>query len=618
MVLGEVLVALLILTVFSAFGLKVLKWMRIAQSPSLPSFLFGWSIGLGTAALLTLFLGLVRLLYPVVAWAVLALMLAVSHREARQLVVSFFVWTRSIRTREFYLVLLAIGALASGVFSLVNALSPPVFYDTLTAHLAHPNWYIINHSIRFRPYNVYTNYPLNIEMVYTFAMLLIRGDQVAKLLDFLFGVTSALLVFSIGVRFLGRRAAAIASTVFYLTPSVGLLSGLATHDLGLLLFEAASVYALFIWFGGSEKRWLFLSAVLCGLAMGTKYTGLYFVTTCILVMISRLAFDRKGSGFVLKSVVAFALVALAVSSPWFIKSFVYTGNPTYPALSNLFGTTDFQKVSFGLTSGKAALDPLHFLRLPWDMTLRPARFGSASQIGPLFILFLIPFLFTRRVNRELRYMLELAAILFVFWAVTMLNTRYYLAGLALFSLWIGYSCDRYMVKTAWAWLLWAVLGCGLLFNVISTVNLNTDLFDPGAVVFGRQSKEEYLTERIDHYPVILYANRHLPPDSKVLFVGEARTYYIRKNYDASSAYDKAIIVELVKQSTDLHDLLERLKREGYTHIIYNGFEAHRLNEEFNYFDWESPEEKALFDQFTSTRLETVYRYGESYLFRITY
>ncbi len=618
MVLGEALVALLLLVVFSAFGLRVLKWMRIVQGPSLPSFLFGWSIGLGTAALCTLFLGLAKLLYPIVAWAALGLMLALSHREAWQLVISFFSWAKSIRAREFYLLLLAIAALASGLFNLVSALSPPVFYDTLTAHLAHPNWSIINHAIRFRPYNVYTNYPLNVEMVYTFAMLLVRGDVVAKLLDFIFGVTSALVVFSIGVRFLGRRAAAIASTVFYLTPSVGLLSGLATHDLGLLLFETASVYALFVWFGTRERRWLLLSAVLCGLAMGTKYTGLYFATACMLTMVSRLAFDRKRWGFILRSVVVFTIVALAFSSPWFMKSLVYTGNPTYPALSNLFGTTSFQKVSFGLTSGKAALDPLQFLRLPWDMTLSPGRFGSASRIGPLFLAFLVPFLFTRRVNRELRYLLGLGAFLFVFWAVTMLNTRYYLAGLALFSLWIGYCCDRYMARAAWAWLVWAVLGGSLLFNVISTENLNTDLFDPGAVVFGRESKEEYLTERIDHYPVIVYANRHLPPDSKVLFVGEARTYYIRRNYDANSAYDKTIIVELVKQSSSLNDLLDRLKREGYTHIIYNGLEAHRLNEKFGYFDWENPEEKALFDRFTSTHLETVYKYSESYLFRITY
>ena len=618
MLLGEVLLSLIIFLVLSAFGLRLLKWTRLAKGANLSSFLFGWAIGLGCIAILTLLLGLVRLLYPYIAWIVFLVLLGVSHKEVAALLRNFFKWIRAVRVKEFSSFLMVMVAVLAGLFNLVSALSPPVFYDTLTAHLAHSNWSIINHAIQFRPYNVYTNYPLNVETIYTFSMLLLDGDQIAKLLNFLFGVTSALVVFSICSRFLKRRAAAIGSTVFYLVPSVGILSGLATHDLGLLLFEMTSIFALFIWFNKREGKWLFLSAVLCGFAMGTKYTGLYFVVVCLLVVFLRLAFDRRGLALIFKSVTLFGILALLVSSPWFTKNAVYTGNPFYPTLTNVFGMSEFQKVGFGFTSGKAALTPLRFLRLPWDMTFRHKGFGSASQIGPLFLMFLIPLIFARRVNRDVRYMLGFAAFLFLFWAVTIINTRYYLAGIALLSLWIGYCCDRYLGKRLFAWVIWPVLGVSLLYNIAYTLNLTTDLFDPGAVVFGRETKEEYLTERLEHYPVMRFANANLPEDAKVLFIGEARTYYMKRNYEANSAYDKTIIVEMIKRSATVDDLLTQLKHEGITDILYNSREAYRLNEMFNYFNWDNPEQRQLFDTFTSRHLKVLFEYEDVYLLHIQY
>ncbi|MFQ5906821.1 MAG: hypothetical protein ACE5JA_09665, partial [bacterium] len=325
-----------------------------------------------------------------------------------------------------------------------------------------------------------------------------------------------------------------------------------------------------------------------------------------------------GLCFFLKWATLFGALALLVSSPWFVKNIIYTGNPLYPALSNIFGMSEFQKVGFGLTSGKAALDPIRFLRLPWDMTVHPGDFGSASQIGPLFLIFAILLPLARGVQREVRYMLGFAAILFLFWAVTMINTRYYLAGIAMISVWIGYCCDRYVKKKALAWLIWLVLGCGLLYNTVYTLNHTTDLFDPGAVVFGRESKEEYLARRVEHYPAISYANRNLPEDAKVLFIGEARTYYMKRNYEANSAYDKTIIVEMIKRSKTLDDLLAQLKRERFTDIIYNGREAYRLNEVFNYFNWDNPEQKGLFDLFTSRRLKVLFRHEDAYLLHIVY
>ena len=115
-------------------------------------------------------------------------------------------------------------------------------------------------------------------------------------------------------------------------------------DLGFVFFTWASIYFLFRWARGSENiSYLLLSAVFCGLGLGTKYNGL--IVLLILVCFVPILFIRSGnknSGkkrWIIGYAVIFSLVALLFFSPWMIRNARLTGNPVYPIFKNLIGTS---------------------------------------------------------------------------------------------------------------------------------------------------------------------------------------------------------------------------------------------------------------------------------------
>jgi hypothetical protein len=66
----------------------------------------------------------------------------------------------------------------------------------------------------------------------------------------------------------------------------------------------------------------------------------------------------------------------------------------------------------------------------------------------------------------------------------------------------------------------------LLFYHLLMFFGDTSILRPFNYLFDSQSKEVFLMEHgVEYYPVIQYANSHLPADSKILFVAELRGYY---------------------------------------------------------------------------------------------
>jgi 4-amino-4-deoxy-L-arabinose transferase-like glycosyltransferase len=484
------------------------------------------------------------------------------------------------------------------------------------------------------------------------------------------GIFATLTLFLMADHFLNRRMAILAALIFYFTPSVGILSTFASHDLTLTFFELLSVFALFLYLETSIKpalsnveghrarhvldsprlsspkseartrrergrmasslpdrlpagrqgrhgiKYLILSALLCGLAMGTKYTGLYFFATMILFIVFK---SVRNSLFTIHQLLLFSVISFLPSSPWFIKNIINTGNPVYPAFSNIFGVKTYQKVTPGGLSKLGFKNPIDFILLPFRMTLRPEGFGSASHIGPLYLIFIPITLFLRKFPRIIKDSILISGILFLFWSLTLANTRYYLMGIALLALVSAYLITRLMEKgRVFRVLTLSILSISIFFNFYQTVSLVTALFNPIPVALGLQSKENYLSERLGYYPVTAYANENLSEDAKIFFLGETRTYYTHRKTLSSSAYDKTLLLEMIRSSGNLQGLLENLKGEGVTHVLYNEQEAGFLAEKFNYFDWKSPEEKEIYDAFTKNHLKILFSKNGVYLLEIVY
>ena len=96
---------------------------------------------------------------------------------------------------------------------------------------------------------------------------------------------------------------------------------------------------------------MILSAICCGLALGTKYNGL--IVFLLLACIVPFAYLRRSNDSLFKIKLANQFkaigcgsdfcnyVSLLVFSPWMIKNYIQTQNPVYPLYNSWFNPKEF-------------------------------------------------------------------------------------------------------------------------------------------------------------------------------------------------------------------------------------------------------------------------------------
>jgi hypothetical protein len=73
---------------------------------------------------------------------------------------------------------------------------------------------------------------------------------------------------------------------------------------------------------------------------------------------------------------------------------------------------------------------------------------------------------------------------------------------------------------------------------------------------------------IPYYPAIEFINTRLPEHVRIAFLGEDRTFYIKRPFLASSLFDQNQVLNDFLASPDAATWAERLRRRGVTHILY--------------------------------------------------
>ena len=308
---------------------------------------------------------------------------------------------------------------------------PPVSRDALTHHLAVPKLYLMHGAMVEFPDIKFSYYPMNLDLLYLIP-LYFKNDIVPKYIHFCFALLTSALIFN----YLKKRTDichALLGVVFFLSlPIIVKLSISAYVDLGLVFFSTASLIYFLKWIEYRFAiKYIVISAVWCGLALGTKYNAL--VVLFLLASFVPLVYTRYGERAPAAWLKAFAhggifaAVALIVFSPWMIRNYVWTQNPVYPLFRQTFQQQRafFQKApapeqesdSAGRTSAKTrnktgkyktghfALRSLVYHESWWQIALIPLRIFFEGEDGnPRYfdgrlnpLLFLFPlFAFIRR------------------------------------------------------------------------------------------------------------------------------------------------------------------------------------------------------------------------------
>lgn len=482
------------------------------------------------------------------------------------------------------------------VFSIIVLASvPPVSRDALTHHLAVPMLYVERGGIYEIPQIRFSYYPMNLDYLYLIP-LYFGNDIFPKYIHFAFALATALLLFQYLKPRLNTEYALFGALFFLSIPVVVKLSIIVYVDLGLIFFSTASILYLLMWIEkGFQLKYLILSSISCGLALGTKYNGLvvFFLLT-LFVPFVYLRSASSGKSRQMKGLAygaIFFAVALLVFSPWMIKNMLWTDNPFFPLYDDWFNPKRIQPAVSSASSGWNHFSIRHFIYKDswWEIALTPIRIFFFGEDGkPKFFdgklnpfLFILPFFSFLNISgvpaviktqKKILLSFSILFLFFVFFArdmrirwispiippLVILSTF----GLNNLSQLLSEYCPVNLYKMRRFFI--AAAASFVLFLNAMYISEQFRRVDPLSYITGRMDREAYIKKYRPEYSAITYANEVLPSDARImaLFLGNRR-YYCRKDiFFGINLFEK-----IVKNTTSSNEISMELAKQEVTHLL---------------------------------------------------
>lgn len=573
----------LTLAVTAAWGSRIGRRLGIVFESGLERWALGAILGLGFLGTVVFGLGVVGGLHRWLGYLALLILGLAALSEIRALGRWLISGLRRARPTGIPWLWLYTGLI--GLLSLGVALLPPTSWDALVYHLQGPRLYLEAHRLLAVPENLYLNWPAQVEMLFTWGMLL-KGDTLAKLLHWVFWPLTAALLYVLTRRAITPRAGRWAVALWASVPFAAELAGIAYVDLGLTAFVLAGVYSFFRWTDSQSDGWLALSALFIGLAMATKYTAATWLGLLALLLIYHAwRHHHQPIGWIVARTAGFGVVAGLLVAPWLVKNWLVTGNPVYPFLFGGIGWNPTREAWLTWPGHGYSQNPLDYLALPWLATVLGTSGTPAfdATIGPL-LLCLVPLVFFFRGRpRAVNYGLALAGGQLAYLAITMY--RYiYLAETRLILPVFPLLClaAAFVLYRLPAWnrrsfrLSWVV---GVVVTLVLVVNFVTEAraflaVRPVAPLIGLESRRGYLARRLGSYfEAMRHVNDQLPAQAQILFLWEPRGYYCQPPTLADTTLDN--LAQLRVAYGEAEDALAAQQAGGFTHLL-----LHRAGLEF--------------------------------------
>lgn len=513
-------------------------------------------------------------------------------------------------------------------------LTPPTARDALIHHLAIPKLWLKNGGFYEIQWADFSYFPMNIDLLYMIP-LYFHQDFIANIIHMGFGIGTACIIY----HYLKARFDCISGLlgvlIFLSTPIVFRSSTQAYVDLGLVFFSTASVFALIRYRNGGfqEFKWLFISSLSMGLALGTKYNALviwFFLTLSIVFVSSR---DTKKQWPSIRAGAIFFVISLFIFSPWLIKNFILTGNLLYPLFTggiapmiageNRTGFFQMRELLYGENFWETLIIPLRMFFQGQDNSTR----YFDGVLNPALII-LSPFAFARKsFFRDKLFFLS-----FIMFFVL---TVFFLEGKA-------FGMDqivRYMLPVIpflsiltvmgmfniwdWALKLSAPLRSIVIAAFLATfiLSMSGNMFymnnyyqkiNPIRYLSGMETRDEFISRHISSYDAMQYLNAHTPENARIRLIFLAgRGYYLDREYSEGTSYGMGDVRELAAQVEDQESFQTYLQSFNCTHFfVRNDLLEKFLNDNY------SSHTRQLFIRRISESMDVVYNKGGYTILRI--
>lgn len=555
--------AVAVLLLASGVGRLALRAVRVSgQLPRLERFLFAVAAGLGILGYCVFAMGLSALLRPVPMLIGGAVLLIPAVPGWRLLVRD---WRESDGTstgpeepcpRTSCRVSVLLWGLAgpAGVASLLACWVPQGAHewDSLSYHLAVPATYLREGRLVELPTDHHSYFPFLTQMLYTVA-LLFGGVADAKLIHWSFGALSVMATYALGRRMAGRFAGTVAASAFSLTPMVIWEAGTAYIELAQTFYCLLAVGGLIAYYERRHASTALVSGAMAGFALAVKTLSLIPAAILTAAFLA-----RKPS---IRNVLAFAVGLVAFASPFYLRTYLLTGNPVYPFAFSVFGgkywdaaraeTYASEQRSYGLDGRVPAvgedLRPLrrphvppsladrirNALMAPFALVNQPRLFHNYNDAGPLATLgflcaslWVLALLHPGPASTHLRLVGVISAVWFAAWTLTMQYSRYLIPVLPLGAV-VGaaglVSLARVSRIPVGGFLLATIVQASILVTVLvprAEEHLNI-IRDPDA-------RERFLAQQVNIYRSCVWLNEHAARTDGVVLFEETRGFYLRR------------------------------------------------------------------------------------------
>lgn len=458
---------------------------------------------------------------------------------------------------------------------------PPTFYDALLYHLGVPGYYLQAGGFVHWPENFFSALPQNAEMLY---LLLLSGGSVhgPKFLS----LAAAVIIFLFLADWAGRedkaRHAWLPGLIFFSIPEVVFLAATEKNDLLLMLFLLPGV-RLLAGLRNAAGGWKECAAcgIFLGLAGGVKWQGLFYGAAFVgAYFLTAGAPWRKR----LLQVALIGLIVMLMVSPWLVKNAVMFGNPVHPYLTSLFPTANWSagqtaQIGEGIRRGQGS-GPAAMIAFILRMFLSPYSLGLTHVTG-IIVLLLLPLLFFRGKSPTHVFLLVGCAGGFLLMLLAARVPRYFLPIFMVLALPLAAAWEKFAETfpryRRGAFLLLFALAALQAVQAVALLERMT----LGASYVWRKARGElpagtrYLY-MVPYYPAIEFINNGLPGNARVAFLGEDRTFYLKRRFVASSCFDRSPILDDFLASRSTAEWGERLRARGITHLLYTSQGLARL------------------------------------------
>lgn len=504
-------------------------------------------------------LGVLGLLYKLfIIILTIFFILLVCFFEKKQLLIVFQNVFNQKKEKKFHLLsftnLLLVLLVIQAVINLVGALGPELGFDALWYHLTLPKIFLQDHSIRHIPGGLfyYSDMPKLMEMLYVGA-LSFGTEILAKIIHFLFGIGCLVVLYNLSKKYMNTLFALLVCVIFYSNLVVGWESITAYIDLGRTFFEILAFFGFVNFIESKEKKWFVLSAVMLGCTVSSKLLSIASLGIFWILIVYVGLHEREQLREIIKKIVLYSLIVFVIPLPWFIFSFLNTGNPVYPFFSPYYPVSqNFLRL----------LNPLHFIFSSWNVFTH-----AADPLSPIYIIFLpLVFVLLKKFDFKTKIVALYSLFGFIAWYITpdTGGGRFILSYLPAFSL-LAMLLFKYIKDTRLKTIMISVI----LFTSIISIGYRAfanKKYIP--VILHQETKQQFLSDNLnfsfgDFYDVDNFFHKTITAKDRVLLYGFHNEFYIDFPFiDASFVKPGDQFDYIATQNTSLP------KRFWYWNLVY--------------------------------------------------